>query len=79
MEAISEASRGGELVFVAHDLTAFTRRALLRGAIDAVIAQDPGHEARSAIRVLLSLTRGERLLAEQEKIRIDIVMRDNLP
>jgi LacI family transcriptional regulator len=66
-------------VFIAHDLNDFTRRALLRGMIDAVISQDPGHEARSAIRVLLSLARGERLLPEQEKIRIEIVMRDNLP
>jgi LacI family transcriptional regulator len=31
------------------------------------------------MRVLLSLVRGEPILAEQEKIRIDIVMRDNLP
>jgi LacI family transcriptional regulator len=77
--AISESGRSDELVFVAHDLTPFTRRALLRGLIDAVISQDAGHEARSAIRVLLALTRGERWLAEQEKIRIDIVMRDNLP
>ena len=71
--------RGEDLVFVAHDLTPFTRRALLRGLVDAVISQDAGHEARSAIRVLLALTRGERWLPEQEKIRIDIVMRDNLP
>ena len=47
--------------------------------MDAIIAQDPGHEARSAIRVLLALARNEPILAEQEKIRIDIVMRDNLP
>ena len=44
-----------------------------------MIVQDPGHEARSAIRVLLSLARREPILAEQEKIRIEIVMRDNLP
>jgi LacI family transcriptional regulator len=47
--------------------------------MDAIIAQDPGHEARSAIRVLLALALNEPILAEQEKIRIDIVMRDNLP
>jgi LacI family transcriptional regulator len=29
--------------------------------------------------VLLALARGEPILHEQEKIRIDIVMRDNLP
>jgi LacI family transcriptional regulator len=78
-KAITDAGREAGLVYVAHDLTAFTRRALLRGTIDAVISQDPGHEARSAVRVLLSLARDERLLVEQEKIRIEIVIRDNLP
>ena len=78
-KAIADAGQEGRLVFVAHDLTNFTRRCLLRGVIDAVIGQDPGHEARSAIRVLLSLVRNEPILAEQEKIRIDVVMRDNMP
>ncbi len=78
-KAIADRGRESSVVFVGHDLTSVTRRCLLRGIMDAVIAQDPGHEARSAIRVLLSLTRNEPILAEQEKIRIDIVMRDNLP
>jgi LacI family transcriptional regulator len=77
--AIAEAGREASLVFVGHELTDFNRRGLLRGVMDAIIAQDPGHEARSAIRVLLALARNEPILAEQEKIRIDIVMRDNLP
>src|SRR6204780_2128413 len=67
-KAIMEARREARLVFVAHDLTTFTRLYLLRGVMAAVIAQDPGHEARSAIRVLLSLVRNEPILAEQEKI-----------
>jgi LacI family transcriptional regulator, galactose operon repressor len=78
-KAIVDAGREASLVCVAHDLTPATRRGLLRGIIDAVIAQDPGHEARSAIRVLMSLARNEPILAEQEKIRIDIILRDNLP
>ena len=78
-KALADKGRGDDLIFIAHDLTTQTRRALLRGTLDAVVSQDAGHEARSAIRVLLALTRGERWLAEQEKIRIDIVMRDNLP
>ena len=49
------------------------------GVIDAAISQNPGHEARAAVRVLLALARGEPILSEQENIRIDIVMRDNLP
>jgi LacI family transcriptional regulator len=47
--------------------------------MDAAISQNPGQEARAAVRVLLALARGEPILSEQEKIRIDIVMRDNLP
>jgi len=79
MKALADAGREADVVFVAHDLTPFTRRGLLRGTLDAVIVQDPGHEARSAIRILLSLARREPILAEQEKIRVEIVMRDNLP
>jgi LacI family transcriptional regulator len=78
-KAVIDAGREASIVFVGHDLTSFTRRYLVRGIMDAVISQDPGHEARSAIRVLLSLSRQEPILAEQEKIRIDIIMRDNLP
>jgi LacI family transcriptional regulator len=77
--AITNAGRESALTFVGHDLSADTRRCLLRGVMDAVVVQDPGHEARSALRVLLALVRGEPILAEQEKIRIDIVIRDNLP
>jgi LacI family transcriptional regulator len=77
--ALSEAGRDKKVVFVAHDVTALTRRLLLQGVMDAAISQNPGHEARAAVRVLLALARGEPILREQEKIRIDIVMRDNLP
>jgi len=79
VKALAATGRERDIVVVVHDLTPITRRALLKGAVDAVIAQDPGHEARSAIRVLMALARGEPILDEQEKIRIDIIMRDNLP
>jgi LacI family transcriptional regulator len=52
---------------------------LLQGTLDVAISQNPGHEARAAVRVLLSLARNEPILSEQETIRIDILMRDNLP
>ena len=78
-KAITDAGRESTMTFIGHDLSTVTRRCLLRGVMDAVIAQDPGHETRSAMRVLLSLIRGEPILAEQEKIGIDIIMRDNLP
>jgi LacI family transcriptional regulator len=78
-KALSDASRDRQVVFVGHDVTALTRRLLLQGVMHAAISQNPGHEARAAVRVLLALARGEPILREQEKIRIDIVMRDNLP
>src|SRR5215468_245867 len=78
-KALIESGRDKQLVFVGHDVTLMTRKLLLQGVMDAVISQNPGHEARAAVRVLLALARGEPILSEQEKIRIDIVMRDNLP
>jgi LacI family transcriptional regulator len=78
-DAIIKLQPRRRIVFVGHDLTSVTRRLLLDGVMDAVICQNPGHEARAAVRVLLALTSSEPILSEQEKIRIDIVMRDNVP
>jgi len=78
-KALIDSGRGKQVIFVGHDVTVLTRKLLLNGVMDAAISQNPGHEARAAVRVLLALARGEPILSEQEKIRIDIVMRDNLP
>ena len=78
-KALIDSGRANQMVFVGHDVTVVTRKLLLQGVMDAAISQNPGHEARAAVRVLLALARGEPILSEQEKIRIDIVMRDNLP
>ncbi|MBS7545635.1 LacI family DNA-binding transcriptional regulator [Ancylobacter oerskovii] len=77
--ALTSAGQAGEVVFIGHDLTDDTRRFLLRGVMDAVIHQDAGHQSRSAARVLLAHCSGEPLFDEQERIRIDIFVRDNLP
>ncbi len=66
-------------VVIAHELTAFTRAALSEGLIDAVLNQDAGHEIRSAIRVLKAKADGVPVIAAQERIRIDIFLKDNLP
>jgi LacI family transcriptional regulator len=78
-KALIDSGRASQMVFVGHDVTVATRKLLLNGVMDAVISQNPGHEARASVRALLALARGEPMLSEQEKIRIDIVMRDNLP
>lgn len=66
------------VVFLGHDLTQSTRFYLTTGLMAALIHQDPGHQARSAARILFGLATGEPIHAAQEKIRIEIVMRDNL-
>jgi LacI family transcriptional regulator len=78
-KALIDSGRASQMVFIGHDVTVVTRKLLLQGVMDAVISQNPGHEARASVRALLALARGEPMLSEQEKIRIDIVMRDNLP
>lgn len=71
--------RGPKLSVVVHEVTDHSRQALADGLIDAVINQDCGHEVRSAIRVLKARADGLEPVADQERIRIDIFLRDNLP
>jgi LacI family transcriptional regulator len=77
--ALERSGRARRIVWICHELTPHTRQALLTGAADAVINQDAGHEVRSACRQALAALSGERVLPEQERIRIDIFLRDNLP
>jgi LacI family transcriptional regulator len=71
--------RKKDFVFIAHEVTDGSRKALIRGTIDVIINQDAGHEVRSAVRVLMSKVDNAPLIEAQERIRIDIFMRDNLP
>ncbi|EAU41035.1 transcriptional regulatory protein [Fulvimarina pelagi HTCC2506] len=66
-------------VVIAHELTPRSIEALKDGSYDAVLAQNPGHEARSAARILLASANGTSVIEEQERIRIDIFIRENLP
>jgi LacI family transcriptional regulator len=77
--ALEASGRAREVVFVAHELTAHARRHLLDGTMDAVLNQDAGHEVRSALRMALARRTSEPVMADQERIRIDIYLRDNLP
>ncbi len=77
--ALEDSGRANEVVFVGHELTPDARRDLLSGTMDAVINQDAGHEVRSALRLALSRLTQEPVHADQERIRIDIYLKDNLP
>jgi LacI family transcriptional regulator len=78
VEALSAGGRG-DLCVIVHELTAETRAALRDGLIDVVLNQDAGHEVRSAIRVLRAKADGLPVNAAQERIRLDIFIKDNLP
>lgn len=77
--ALRDAGRSGEVVFIGHELTASARHDLLDGTLAAVINQDAAHEVRSALRLALARVTREPVVADQERIRIDIYLRDNLP
>lgn len=77
--ALEASGRAREVVFIAHELTPLARRHLVRGTIDAIINQDAGHMARSVARVLQSAREGAPIVPGQERIRIDVFLRDNLP
>ena len=77
--ALEHAGRARDVVFITHELTDDTRRALIDGTIDIIINQDAGHEVRSAIRVLMSKADKLPIVEQMERIRIDIYLRDNIP
>ena len=77
--ALERSGRSTHIVWICHELTPHARQALLNGEADAVINQDAGHEIRSACRLALAALSGDRVLHDQERIRIDIFLRDNLP
>lgn len=77
IDAISASTQ--DISVVTTELSGHTRAALMSGTIDAVLVQDPGHEVRSAIRVLKALADGTQINEKQERIRIEIFVRDNLP
>jgi LacI family transcriptional regulator len=79
VRALEDCGRAGEITVIGHELTPHMRMGLLSGAIDAVINQDVGHVVRSALRVLRARADGTAIVAAQERIRIDIFIRENLP
>jgi LacI family transcriptional regulator len=77
--AVCEAGFAGKGVVVGHELTTHARTALSQGTMDAVITQNVGHVVRSALRVLRAKTDRVPIVLSQEQIRIEIVIRENLP
>lgn len=66
------------ITLIAHELTKVTREALRSNLMDAVISQNVGHIVRSAFRVLRAKSDGLDIVSAQERIRTEIVVRENL-
>jgi LacI family transcriptional regulator len=66
------------LTMVVHERTPFSEECLRDDVIDAIIAQDPGHAVRSAIRIMRARADMREPIASQEKIRIEILLKENL-
>lgn len=77
-QALGERGLTRDVTVVAHEVTPHNREALRDGSLDVLIAQNVGHLARSALRVLRAKADGLPILEEQERIRIDILIRENM-
>ena len=78
IEILSQNVPAKNIIRIAHERTPFTENALKCGELDAVIAQNPGHVVRSAIRILRARCDQREPLASQENIRIEIFLKENL-
>ncbi|MEM8795806.1 MAG: LacI family DNA-binding transcriptional regulator [Pseudomonadota bacterium] len=67
-----------ELTLVAHERTPFSEKALKEEMIDAIIAQNPGHAVRSTLRILRARSEYRTPVSDQENIRIEILLPENL-
>ena len=76
VEAISAAGRTGKISVVGFDAFSEAREAVLKGMMDATIAQSPAEMGRIAIEQAARLLRGEKV-PEETSIRIELITKEN--
>ncbi|HTW26813.1 MAG TPA: LacI family DNA-binding transcriptional regulator [Acetobacteraceae bacterium] len=79
VRALEEAGRIGRVVLIGHELTEYTRRFLLSGAMEAVIDQAPRQEAELAIDRLIEAVRAEAMALRIPLVRTQVIFRENMP
>jgi len=79
MQAIEKFGSARDIVIIAHELTPQTCARLVDGSLDAVITQDVDNLVHSSIRTLKAKITKTSTVASQERIRIDITLRENMP
>lgn len=77
--ALKAAGRDQKVVFIGHGLTPDTRALLIDGTLDAVITQTPQSVVGNTVRVFANLRDGRDALTGVEALRLNIVLRENLP
>jgi len=78
LDALRAAGKLEGAAVIMHELTPATRAALQSDEIDVVIMQNVGHIVRSSIRVLRAHVDESAIVESQERIRIEIVTKENL-
>jgi LacI family transcriptional regulator len=78
LDALRATGRLKNCTLIMHELTPTTRAALVADEVDVVIMQNVGHLVRSSIRVLRAYSDKSAIVGSQEKIRIEIVLKENL-
>ena len=75
--ALKERGRAQSVVFLGHEVTEGTKALLLDGTLDAVIDQNPRVEAREALNVLITATKGQPY--DMHAPRLQVIFRENIP
>lgn len=78
VEIIKKSLELTKTVLIVHERTPFSEKALRNEEIDAIIAQNPGHAVRSALRILRARSEGREPIAAQENVRIEVLFCENL-
>jgi LacI family transcriptional regulator len=78
-QALEEAGRADQVVFIGHEFTEHTRRFLLSGVMDAVIDQNPRQEAREAVIALSRAARRLPVAKSDLAVGIQVIFRENIP
>jgi len=78
LTVLKELQAASQLVKIGHEKTPFTEAELKAGRLDGIIAQNPGHLVRSAVRKLKASVDGRLAQGSQEKIRVEVILRTNL-
>lgn len=76
VEAIAAAGKTGQVTVVGFDAFSEAREAVLKGTMDATIAQSPAEMGRLAMENAAKLLRGEKV-PEEISVRIELITKEN--